>query len=170
MRQLGAAAFNMKGKLRARFSMNLSPLPGAKVHKPTMNWWATQPLEIRKRVFLNGKEPRAVMRRFAVWANQFPKPKMMMAPVMFDGTWLRYYLERFVGHSDFWHNALDLRSVVWSFTGLYEGDYKRVIESLTGKDFADDHTHIAVEDAIEQAHYLFALIQFAEEKNLRVKL
>jgi len=165
--QIGAVAFNLKGKKLARFSINLKPLPEAKPGRSTMVWWKTQPEEIWKKVMSNQQDPKVAMLRYANWLAQFPSPRMLMAPVLFDGCWLRYYLQRFVGRSDLWHNAIDLRSVLFAFTGMYQGDYQMAVEFLTGNKYQNESPHLAVEDAEMQGQYLFWILEWATKNKLR---
>ena len=165
MLQLGAVAFNMKGVEVSKFCMNLQPLSAA-TGKSTMDWWATQSKEAWEKVTSNPKPSVEVCKKFVDWMAQFPKPVLYAAPVMFDGAWLRWYLEKFVGESGshLFHRALDARSVVWALTGYYEGDWKARVAAITECEIVNPSPHYALADAREQGLYLFALMKWNEKQ------
>lgn len=162
MRQLGVVAYNMKGRELSYFIMNLKPLPGSKPSPSTMKFWASEP-EAWAQVQKSPQPPRIVVQKFHSWLIQFPKPRMLMAPVLHDGMWIRYYMEIFIGSSNLWHNAVDLRSVLLPLMGEYEGEYKLNVESLTGKTVENRFPHYALEDARTQGRLLFDMLEWAKE-------
>lgn len=167
--QIGAVAFSMNGKIRSRFSMNLKPLEGSKPDKDTMAWWKTQPEESWKAVTRNPRDPKDATIKFYDWIAQFPQPRLLAAPIMYDGMFMRWYFEHFIGQSghEFFHNGLDLRTLIFSFFGKYEGNYQDLIFAMTGKEFKNERPHYAVADAELQGKLFFAVLQFAEKEKLR---
>lgn len=160
MIQLGSAAFNMQGELVAKFVRNLEPISDGE--PSTMKWWAEQSLEARNLLDTPSnprRPPKVVMHEFADWIAQFKDPVLFFAPVMFDGLFVRYYLETYVGMSDLWHRALDMRSVMFSLTGRFSGDYREWIHIVTGKQAPKNEIpHFSLFDAIEQGQWLFILL------------
>ena len=157
MLSLAAIAYNLKGEELSVFSQNLKPLPMAVQDKRVMDWWKDYP-EAWEKTTRNQQEPHVVMNRYVEWYAQFQKPAMFAAPVAFDFLWLRWYIYQFTkGYSGvIWHRALDLRSVIFALTGDFEGEYREL--------FVDHHItnplpHVAINDAREQAEYLFAALK-----------
>ena len=164
MRQLGAVAFDLYGRPLDSFSVNLAPLTGAVQDKRTMRWWKSWPKQW-KAVNQDLKDPKLAIEKYARWMSRFPRPKMLAAPVAFDGMWVRWYLERFVTqHRPLqWHNMIDLRSVLFAYTGQYKGDYRANIVALTGtQPKPNPNPHDAVSDAMEQGLIFFALLKWAK--------
>lgn len=156
MLSLGAVAYSLRGVELSSFSLNLQPLPKASQDPKVMKWWRDYP-EAWRQTTRNPKDPEDVMEKFVRWYAQFRKPAMFAAPVAFDFLWLRWYILHFTrGYSGIiWHRAIDLRSVIFALTGQYEGEYREL--------FVDHHItnplpHVAINDAREQAEYLFAAL------------
>jgi len=103
------------------------------------------------------------METFFDWMAQFKKPVLFAAPVMFDGFWLRFYCEVFIGESgfDLFHRAMDARSVVWAITGKYVGDWGEWVKSVTNTVLENPAPHYALEDARYQGRLLFILKKWA---------
>jgi len=78
--------------------------------------------------------------------------------VAFDFLWLRWYIYQFTkGYSGvIWHRAVDLRSVIFALTGDFEGEYR---EKFVDHHIANPLPHVAINDAREQAEYLFAALK-----------
>lgn len=157
MLSLGAVAYNLRGEELAKFSRNLETLPGAVPDPKVMAWWKEYP-EAWERNRRNLRKPKLVIEEFVEWYSQFQKPAMFAAPVAFDFLWLRWYILTFTTNYKgvIWHRALDLRSVIFALTGQYEGEYR--------EQFAEHHItnplpHVAINDAREQAEYLFAALK-----------
>ena len=168
MRQLGAVAFDLYGNEQSRFIRNLQPLKGAQTDPDTMKFWSEQPKEVWLRVTKSPGPPEEVICRFFDWMAKFDKPVLFAAPVMFDGFWLRFYMETFIGQSGFllFHRALDARSVVWALTGRYTGDWKQWVRAVTQCSVKENPTpHYALTDALEQGELLFALMKWPKSKS-----
>jgi hypothetical protein len=149
MLSLGAAAFTADKNLLSTFSANLETLEGAAAHPTTIKWWASQPdawAACRK----NPEPPAAAMTRFVTWVKSLPgKPIFVAYPAGFDFMFVCWYLIRFAGESPFNHSALDIRSFAMA---TLKTDYRTAGKHHMPKHWFDDlpHTHVAVEDAIEQ--------------------
>jgi hypothetical protein len=70
-------------------------------------------------------------------------------PAGFDFLFVYWYLIRFVGESPFSFSALDMKTFAMA---LLKSEYREVVKKNMPKRWFDPlpHTHIAVDDAIEQ--------------------
>jgi len=157
MLSLGAAAFVVDWAeamapavtMVGTFSANLETLPGAVGDPATMKWWQSEPVAWAAcRV-----EPRPaadVMRGFAAWLDGLPGRAAFVAyPAGFDFTWVYWYLVRFTGQSPFSHAALDMKTMAMTLLGTpFRDTSKRVFPARWS--VAARHSHVAVEDALEQ--------------------
>lgn len=154
MLSLGAAAFDDAGVLLGTFSENLDTLPGATGHPRTMEWWATQKdaWDACRRDLVPAEE---AMRRFDAWVRGLPgRPVFVGYPAAYDFCFVHWYLVRFVGENPFSHSALDVKTYAMCLLRVpYRDAVKR---NMPPRWFSDrPHTHVAVDDAIEQGE-LFA--------------
>ena len=147
MLALGAVAFTNDGIELGEFYRKLYPLADAVQNPMTMTWWQTQSAAWKEATY-NQEPALDVMSDYAKWFLSFKYPVMLAAPSGFDFTFVRYYLCKFIGVNWKWHNCIDLRSFLMMKRGKYHGSYKKGLKIK--------HTHIAVEDAREQAQYFFA--------------
>lgn len=149
MLSLGAAAFTSEGKMLSTFSVNLETLPGATPNADTMAWWEQNKAayeETRK----NTKPAKEAMQDYVSWiAKQNGKPVFVGYPAGFDFNFVYWYLINFTGASPFSFSALDIKTFAMAVMKTeYRESTKR---NMPKRWFSDDkHTHVAVEDAIEQ--------------------
>ncbi|HEY9719891.1 MAG TPA: exonuclease, partial [Trichormus sp.] len=70
-------------------------------------------------------------------------------PAAFDFMFVQWYLMRFTGKSPFSHSALDMKTFAMVLLKKY---YRDSTKANMPKNWFDDlpHTHIALDDAIEQ--------------------
>jgi len=157
MISLGAAAFDDAGTLLDSRQWNLWPLPDTKADPETSKFWTAQPPEVLQRATENALDPALAMREFDAWCRALPSHKICIAwPATWDYAFVFHYLIRFVGRSVFGHSALDIKSLMYALTGQFRSKKhlpQNVLASLTKR----PHTHVAVEDAIEQGEIFFAL-------------
>ena len=157
MISLGAAAFNETGDLLDSQQWNLLPIPGTEPDPKTSKFWMAQPPEILQRATENALDPAVAMPLFNAWCRSFPGHKICIAwPAAWDYAFVFHYLIRFVGNSPFGHSALDIKSLLFALTGQFRSKKhlpQKVRTELTNR----PHTHVAVEDAIEQGEIFFAL-------------
>ena len=155
MLSIGSVAITETGDIVDSFSENLLPLEGATGHPNTMAWWATQP-KAWAAVQENRVDADAAMRRYCAWLRKLPgKPVFVSLPAGFDFTFVYWYLIRFAGESPFGFAALDIKSFAMGLTGK---PFRKCAKRYFPREwFKSDlpHTHIALDDAMEQAH-LFA--------------
>ena len=150
MLSLGAAAFTPEGKLLSTFSANLECLPGAKADPDTMAWWANYK-EAYDATRVAPQSAEQVMKRFSTWADQQEgKPVFVGYPAGFDFLFVYWYLIKFNnGYSPFSFSALDIKTFAMA---VLKTDYRASTKKNMPKHWFPEnkHTHIAVEDAVEQ--------------------
>jgi hypothetical protein len=159
MLSIGAAAFTIDWSLSSpaaamvgQFSENLETLEGASGDDATMRWWRSEPAAwaaCRE----NLRPPADVMRAFAAWIDGLPGRAVFVAyPAGFDFTFVYWYSVRFAGKSPFSHAALDMKTMAMTLLGTpYRDTTKRMMPSRW-LDLEARHSHVAIEDAIEQGH------------------
>ena len=149
MLSLGSAAYLADKTLLDTFSANLELLPGAEGHPRTMRWWATQP-EAWKACRTEPRPPEEVMPEYARWVRGLGgKPVFVAYPAGFDFTFVYWYLVRFAGESPFSHSALDIKTYAMALLGK---PYRQSTKRNMPRHWFDaaPHTHVALDDAIEQ--------------------
>lgn len=163
MLSIGAAAFTADGTMLATFTANLEPLPGASGDPATMAWWAQHP-DAWAAVSADPEPPVVVMDRFASWLRELPgQPVFVGYPAGYDFMFVHWYLVRFTGTTPFGLMALDVRTYAMAVLGLpYQACGREQIAPLLGPPRV--HTHVAVEDAIEQGEIFCALKQKRSER------
>lgn len=149
MLSLGSAAYTSGKVLLCTFSANLETLPGAVADSRTTTWWATQP-EAWAACRRDLETPEEAMRRYVVWLKALPdKPVFVGYPAGFDFLFVYWYLIRFAGESPFSFSALDIKTYAMA---VLKKDYRKTGKRAMPKHWFDPHphTHIALDDAIEQ--------------------
>lgn len=97
MMSLAAVASDENGSDLGSFSANLSPLSDAAPDPGTLSWWWTQP-DAWAAATREQELPEVVMPRFVHWVRSLPGERVIVAhPLLFDGPWIDFYLERFLG-------------------------------------------------------------------------
>jgi hypothetical protein len=149
MLSIGSAAYSADKELLDTFSANLETLPGAGTHPSNMGFWATQPVAwaaCRRDL----EAPEAAMRRYLAWLKTLPGTPVFVAwPAGFDFAFVNWYLIRYTDQRPFMHNAIDMKTYAMAALGK---DFSATTKDTIPKRWFDDlpHTHIALEDAIEQ--------------------
>ena len=149
MLSFGSAAYRPDKTLVSTFSANLELLPGATSHPDTMAWWARHP-EAWEASRKDPLPPADAMRRYAAWLEALEgQPVFVGYPAAFDFMFVYWYLMRFAGRSPFSFSALDIKTMAMVVLGE---DYRATSKSRMPQHWFDDrpHTHVALEDAIEQ--------------------
>lgn len=155
MLSLACVAVNDAGGILGEFSVNLETLPNATMHPKTRAFWLTEP----KAWEACRKEPIAAemaMNTFVHWiqttVGKHSAPVFVGYPAGFDFTFIFWYLQKFTGQSPFSWSALDMKTFAMALTGL---PFKQAIKPKLPKHWLPEHfphTHIALDDAREQAH------------------
>lgn len=179
MLSLGSAAFSPEGKLLAVFSVNLETLPDAQSDPDTRKWWGEHP-EAYSATRVNPLSPAEAMKLFSEWVEnvtsrctgQGPvrraKPVFVGFPAGFDFLFVYWYLIRFTGQSPFSFSALDGKTYAMALLKTdYRGSVKRNYPKhwLRAENQKLKHTHVAVEDAVEQGR-IFCNMLAANRGNL----
>jgi hypothetical protein len=149
MLSLGSAAYTGEKQLLSTFSANFETLPGAAPDPKTAAWWA-QNAEAWAACRVNPEPPDVVMRRYVIWLKGLPGRTVFVGyPASFDFLFVYWYLLRFAGESPFTHNALDIKSYAMA---VLRKPYSESTKKNMPPHWFDAlrHTHVALDDAIEQ--------------------
>jgi hypothetical protein len=149
MLSIGSAAFSAGKDLLGTFSANLETLPGLTPDPKTAAWWATQPeaWEVCRR---NPEPPETAMRRYVAWLASLPgRPVFVAYPSAFDFPFVYWYLMEFVGENPFGYSAIDIKTYAMA---ILRRSYRACGKKALPAEWFDPapHTHIALDDAIEQ--------------------
>lgn len=167
MRQLGCAAFTPdSAEPIATFQVNISPLEGAVPDAATMDWWKQFP-EVWEAMQRDTVTPSEAIKSFALWVTEVAAGRKAVAcawPASWDWAFVYYYFCAAGIQSPFGHSALDIKTLWVAYTlkkwgrGWASGrTYKRDVPQEWKGDAK--HTHVGVEDAIEQGKILVNLLQ-----------
>ena len=166
MLSFGCAAFTKEGKLLDTYSANLDLLPESNPDPDTMNWWKTQP-EAWAACRKDTRPAEVVMPDFVAWVKKVcgsnNRPVFVGYPTGFDFTHMYVYLIAFAKESPFSFSALDIKTFAMAILGTDFRDTtkRRFPKHWFGK---SRHTHVALDDAIEQGE-LFCNILKEARKN-----
>lgn len=127
-----------------------------------MRWWQEHPVSWQHTI-RDPREPGEAMRAWAEWVRGLPGTPVFAAhPLTFDGAWVDWYLQHFVGARLFdrarepglCHGAgLDIPSLVMATAGLNYRSCDR--EAYPGHWLGEHvHSHCALDDARGYAHIL----------------
>lgn len=158
MLSLGAAAFDLDngGHLIDTFEVNFELLEGAEPDPDTADFWAKNK-HAYERTRVNTVHPITGMERFRLWIDSVAtplsaRPVATAFPASFDFMFVYWYLVRFTGDSPFGFHALDMKTAAALTLNIpFKTASKRNFPRAwfpPGK----PHTHVAVDDAIEQGH------------------
>lgn len=163
MLSFGSAAYLPDKTLVSTFSANLETLPEAKGDPKTMDWWKTQPEAWSAcRQYLQA--PELAMQNYVQWLESLPsKPVFVAYPAAFDFMFVYWYLIRFAGKSPFSHSALDIKTLAMA---LLKTGYRDATKRRMPRHWFDDlpHTHISLDDAIEQGALFCNMLQELHRK------
>ncbi len=90
------------------------------------------------------------MADYLAWLKELPGKVVFVAyPAGFDFTFVYWYLHRFTGESPFSHSALDIKTLAMALLKRpYRDSTKR---NMPKRWFSTrPHTHVALDDALEQ--------------------
>jgi hypothetical protein len=150
MLSFASAAYLADKTLLGTFSANLVTLPGASGHPRTLHWWRSQP-EAWAACREQPEEPALAMPRYVTWLESLPgRPVFVAYPAGFDFTFVYWYLVRFADKNPFSHSALDIKTFAMA---LLDTEYRDSTKRNMPRRWFDEthrHTHVALDDAIEQ--------------------
>lgn len=162
MLSFASAAYLPDGTLHATFSANLVTLEGAAPHPETQVFWEKNP-EAWAACRKDQEEPAAAMKRYLQWVMSLPgKPVFVGYPAAYDFLFVYWYLQRFTGQSPFSHSALDIKSFAMA---LLKKPYRESVKrNMPARWFGPArHTHVALDDAIEQGALFMAMLRESRE-------
>lgn len=149
MLSFASAAYTADKQLLDTFAANLTVLPEAIADPKTTAWWATQP-EAWAACRINLEAPDVALPRYVQWLHTLPGKLVFVAyPLSFDFVFMHWYLMRFAGENPFGYAALDIKSYAMA---LLKSEYRKATKQHMPLNWFDElpHTHIALDDAIEQ--------------------
>jgi DNA polymerase III epsilon subunit-like protein len=126
-----------------------------------MEWWDNYPdawLATRSNLI----EPVDGITNYFNWLSGLPGRLVFVGyPAAFDFMFVYWYLINFVGKSPFAHSALDIKSYAMAtFKTEYRKSSKVNIEKYLK--ISTNHTHLALEDAIQQGKLFCSLLKYNE--------
>jgi hypothetical protein len=154
MLSFASAAFLPDKTMVATYSANLDTLPGATGHPRTMRWWQDQQ-EAWDACRKDTRPPEEVMPEYRAWVEALPgRPVFVAYPAGFDFTFVNWYLVRFAEESPFLYHAVDIKSYAMA---MMKSEFLFTVKrNMPTRWFTQRaHSHIALDDAIEQGE-LFA--------------
>ena len=158
MLSFGSAAFELPKKLISTFSANLIQLPDATTDDSTMDFWNRNP-DAWNACRENTIEPKEAMKNYEEWLYNLPgKPVFVGYPAGYDFLFVYWYLIFFNGKSPFSFSALDIKSFAMCKLGT---NYRDTTKKRFPKSWFEPglpHTHVALDDAIEQGHLFCNMI------------
>jgi hypothetical protein len=137
--------------------------------KPISNSFQKEALDVngldRERLCVEGMAPKQAMTEAFHWINANAgdaKPVLVAYPLSFDWTWLYWYFIQFceAGSPFDYSRCFDIKTAVAVKAGIpiSEAGRSRLDPSLSSK---REHTHHAVDDAIEQAEIFANIFDWA---------
>jgi hypothetical protein len=154
MLSFGMAAFTIDKHLIGTFCRNLELLEGAQPDPKTTQWWSRPGhIEAYHKSRIDLIPPSQAMAECRAWLHSFKafgRPIICGAPSGFDFTFVYYYFQRMLGESPIGFASLDLRSYA---AAVMKQQYRKVGKKQYPPEWVDadlPHTHVALDDAIEQ--------------------
>ena len=167
MLSFGLAAF-VPGleKPLSTFAANLDLLPDSYPHEDTQKFWNAHGA-VYESTRINRFEPNVAMILLRTWVKEVcekhpGKPVCVAYPASFDFMFLYWYLMKFGGQSPFGFQALDIKTLAFTqlkckgFRGTTKRNFK---EHWIPSELV--HTHIALDDAIEQGVMFIRILEEA---------
>lgn len=154
MLSFASAAFDINKNLLGTFSANLELLPNGVPHPETIKFWNETPANQAAYAATreNMETPEAAMKRYAEWLKTLPgKPVFVGYPAAFDFKWIDYYSHAFLGDNPFgFSRCIDVKS--YAYAVLKKENFAHTTKRNMPRNWFDNlpHTHIALDDAIEQ--------------------
>jgi hypothetical protein len=144
-----SAAYLADKTLVDTFTANLETLPEAHGDPATMAWWKAHGAAYEA-TRTDLQPPAEAMKRYVAWLKRLPgRPVFVAYPAGFDFLFIYWYLIRFAGESPFSFSALDVKTYAMA---LLKVEYREAVKRNMPRRWFDPqpHTHVALDDAIEQ--------------------
>jgi len=164
---IGCVAYDEDLMNVGAFSVNLELTPGAVADATTERWWSKQG-DAYARSRVDVVPPSVAMERLVAWLGTLPgAPVFVAAPLGFDFMWVHWYLTRYAtGGSPFGFRSIDLRSYA---AGVLGKPLRMVDRSTMPRSWTQDlppHTHVAVEDALEQGELFCNVVRHRKWRDI----
>lgn len=140
--------------------------------RPISDQFDPEALEVnrldRDQLFGAGEDPAAAMNAASEWVSHISegrRPVLVAYPVAFDWSFLYWYFAQFAdGPSPFGHSScLDIRTLYQSITGtVFDASNKASMPDFVQP--KHQHTHNALDDALEQGELFANLFEFARRR------
>lgn len=166
MLSFASVAFDEQGNTISSFTRNLMTLPDAKEDPDTMAFWERNK-EAWEACRRNVTLPHLAMRDYWNWLVKLPGlPVFVGYPAGFDFTFIYWYLMKFCGNSPFSFAAIDIKTYAMALLG------DRGFRDIRKKDMPREwfgkrkHTHVALDDALEQGDLFINMLKYRKECSL----
>jgi DNA polymerase III alpha subunit (gram-positive type) len=158
MLSLGAAAFLPNGKMIDTFYVNFKEIENSYPNKDTMEWWEKNK-EAYEATRQNTVDASQAIGQFVSWVNKINgKPVFVGYPATFDFMFVYHYIIHFGLQSPFSFSALDIKTYAMA---VMKTEYRESTKKNMPKRWfsGSKHTHVAVDDAIEQGELFIAMLK-----------
>lgn len=167
MLSFGSAAFFEDGNMVDTFTANFLSLEGAKPDPSTAAWWASpERAHAWAEVNKDRQDPAVAMREYVSWLKHLPgKPVFVGYPAGYDFMFVYWYLVKFVGESPFSFSAIDVKTMAMT---ILRTNYRETSKRTMPKRWFPPnvkHTHVALDDAIEQGTTFCLMLKESRLKN-----
>jgi hypothetical protein len=169
MLSFASAAFLSDKTLVSTFTANLETLPAASEDPDTMEWWSKNS-EAWNAARTDLQAPENAMPQYVNWIKALPgKPVFVGYPAGFDFLFVYWYLIRFTGESPFSFSALDIKSYAMA---VLKTEFKKTVKGKMPRHWFEKlpHTHVALDDAIEQGILFCNILSENLSKNVKTSI
>lgn len=156
----------------ATFEANLALLPGAGSDPKTMAWWNKPEQKAAWESCRKDPRPTVIaMREFVAWVDKIVRPRgatpvLVAYPSGYDQMFLYWYMVRFADRSPFSFSAVDIGTFAMATLGTPYRESKK--KNFPARWIPEvKHTHIALEDAIEQGIIFLRMLAENGARRLR---
>lgn len=150
MLSFASAAFLPDKTLVGTYTANLQTLPTARPDTHPTPWWAKFP-EAWAAHRKDPRPPAEVMPEYVRWVKALPGTPIFVAyPATFDFMFVQWYLHTFAGEEPFGNSGLDIKTYAMA---VLKRPYRQSWKKQMPRHWFDEnlrHTHIALDDALEQ--------------------
>lgn len=162
MLSFGLAAYDIDKNYLGSFERNLELLPNAKPHPETDKFWEDNQ-EAYDLTRVNMVAPYNAMLDCSKWINDIRKtfggkPTVVGYPATFDYMFYNWYMCAFLGNNAMGFGAMDVKSYAMA---MLKKTFRNTTKRAMPREWFDafPHTHIALDDAIEQGALTINMIR-----------
>jgi 3'-5' exoribonuclease Rv2179c-like domain len=164
MLSFASVAYTADGTMVAAYTANLALLPGSVPDPDTMAWWQKQSPEVWDAHRQNLVVPDSAMKSYVAWLKALPgKPVFVAYPAAYDFTYIYWYLMRFTKENPFSFRVIDIRTYAMALLGSTYADAAKNKLPTQWIPVDRPHTHVAIDDAIEQGDLFCNLLRVRED-------